>query len=474
MVSIKEAPPKEELDLVFGPSSSGDSLLERARTSRQCFVRSQVQVAPASPEATGRVFSASEALAAFGWEIIRRAILEGAAPIISSPQEPAATLKVRRSELGLSTGDVSRRAGCSESELLRAETEGERSPYRTLERIGAALALDERKLGIQANPGRDAGLGVRLRELTGRGGDMAAFGPSTVLGLTEAAWVIARQDFLSDSANEIKAKLPAHDSNFSYPAYQVGFSLAAKTRKLLDLTDDQPIESVRELIEDKLGIPLIQHSLNSKFAGATISNGTSRGIVINENGMNSNVWVRRMTLSHELGHLLWDPEDKLEKVRADDYGDLDEDVRISKRDPAEIRANAFAVAFLAPPSAIKKLAAKESNPAKVISEIMTMYGIGGTAAKHHYQNITGIKIGETNLGLLPEPDDGWVAAENLSIDYFPINNTPITRRGRFAWLVARLCTDNFLSLDTAASYLNCSQDEAKDNLSKIISLWQTN
>lgn len=460
----------DELDLIFGIDSIGSTLEERARSSKKTFVRSQVQIAPASQNATGRVFSAFEILSTFGWDLLRLAVLEGAAPFISSPNEPAETLRKRREELGLSHERVSSRVGCTADEIARAETEGERTPYRLLERLGAVLALDERLLGMQANPGRDVGLGVRLRELTSHGGDMASFGPATVLGLAESAWVISRQEALSELFGSPKAQLPKYDHNFSYPAYEVGFKLAARARALFDIGDLDPIESVRELIEERLKIPLVQDILNPRFAGATISNGRSRGIVVNERGMNSNVWVRRMTLCHELGHLLWDPDEKLEKVRVDDYSDLDEDIRFSKRDPAEIRANAFAIAFLAPPGAVKKIATIHNEPSAAISEIMQTYGISGSAARHHYVNVTGKKV-SISMHNLPNPDGGWFASENLSLDHFPIDSTPISRRGKFSWLVAKLYSVNLISSDTAAFYLSCSPGEIEHQAPKILNLW---
>lgn len=47
----------KELDLVFGPTSVGDTPEERATTSSVKFVRSQIQLAPYSEGATGRVLS---------------------------------------------------------------------------------------------------------------------------------------------------------------------------------------------------------------------------------------------------------------------------------------------------------------------------------------------------------------------------------------------------------------------------------
>lgn len=452
---------QKELDLVFGQDSVGTTYEERARTSSTRFVRSQLQLAPYSDRATGRVLTAAEALHAFGWEAVRRAALDGSAPLVSLPSEPAETLRRRREELGLHVEELARRTHLSPSAVRDAETPGVRSPIRAIESLGQALALDERLLGVRPSAGGDSTLGVRLREMA-NSGDVAAFTPATVLQLSEAAWVISRQAALQAELGSEHAPpihLPRHDPSFSYPAYEIGYRLANKTRQLLGVHPDAPIESVRLIVEDSFGLALVQQQMNPRFAGATMANGASRGIVINETGMNSNVWVRRMTMCHELGHLLWDPDDRLHRVMVDEYADIEQDVRDTRRDPPEIRANAFAVAFLAPPSAIREIAAKGRDPIAVVAEVMLTFGISATAAKHHVRNVTGLNTFGQRHDPLPEPDEQWLAMENLALDFFPLPTTPLSRRGKFAWCVAKLCSAGLITLDTAASLLVCPPDQ---------------
>ncbi len=341
---------ESNLDLVFGAGSSGETPAERAASSSACFVRSQVQVAPASAYATGRRLSAAEALANFGWDALLTATMEGSFAFVTDPREPAATLKARREALRLTQAQVARAAGIEPKAVSNAETPGRRSPVRTLEAIAQALALDERVLGYLPSARGDRLLGVRLRELTTKR-DERSFSPNTVAGLSEAAWVIARQQFMSGVLGEAEHPLVGgkhqRDPNYAYPSWEKGFHLAQKTRALLGLGNG-PIPSVRQLMEDILGIPLVQLSLEGRFAGATLANDAARGVVINEKGANANVRVRRMTLCHELGHLLWDPDQRLDRLAVDDYDGIERDYRDTKPDPVEIRANAFAVAFLAP------------------------------------------------------------------------------------------------------------------------------
>ena len=68
------------------------------------------------------------------------------------------------------------------------------------------------------------------------------------------------------------------------------------------------------------------------------------------------MWIRRATLAHELGHLLYDPDSRLQNVCVDSYIGSRKDPQTYESDFVEQRANAFAIAFLAPIDAVGKLA----------------------------------------------------------------------------------------------------------------------
>ena len=140
----------------------------------------------------------------------------------------------------------------------------------------------------------------------------------------------------------------------------MGYDLAEQAREHLGL-GDEPVPSMRSLVEDNLGIPVIQARLRNEIAGATVAvtdedGHECRGIVLNTVGQNQNVWVRRATLAHEVGHLLYDPEDRLEGIRVDTYETNDVNPESGSTDYVEQRANAFAIAFLAPLGAVRRVA----------------------------------------------------------------------------------------------------------------------
>ncbi|MFT8679378.1 ImmA/IrrE family metallo-endopeptidase [Gluconacetobacter sp.] len=474
MRSIIEENNESVLRFVFGDNSNGKTAEERARSSDRKFVRSQAQITVATPRATGRVLTASEALNVFGFEVLFQICSNGSFPLLSTSVEPAKTLRDRREQFNLPIERLAKAVGISSDRLETIESPGHVSPVRDLERVAQALALDERILGYQPEARGDKALGVRLRELSDTK-DSTHFSISSVIGLSEAAWVIERQLALSEQLGyEVFSRSEFGfnpDSNYAYPTYRQGYRLAQRARQVLELGDDTPVESLRALVEERLGLPLIQQELEERFAGATLSNGNCRGIVINEKGKNQNVWVRRMTLCHELGHLLWDPDQRLNKLIVDDYN-IVEGIGVTQRDVVEIRANAFAISFLAPPSAIKEIAFRQVDHETILSDIVETYGISATAAKWHAGNVSGIDFSSVPTRNLPSPSDDWIARENLTVDYFPIQSTPISRRGQFALLVVKALRSNLISNDTASMYLRCSKEESEQSSEVILNLLQ--
>ena len=447
------------LALVFGESSKGASAVERARTSLRQFVRGQTMLADASPNAKGRVLDASEALQMFGFEVLRRAIVDGQAAIVPDRNEPARTLKARREALGLPLDRFARILNLKPGQVAQAETPGKVSSIRTLESLARHLAIDERKLGFDADRSADPALGVRFRRLVTPAEGARGLSATAVVKLAEAAWVIARQEEL---VSELEPPSPlrerfAPDANYDFPTYEQGYRLAERTRELLELGPDQPIKSLRGLIEHLIKIPLVETELGRAIAGATIANGAHRGIVVNIEGRNENPWVRRMTLAHELGHLLWDPAERLESLMVDHYDEV-EGIASKPQDVVEMRANAFAVALLAPPHEVNRIVRSHGDtPWSAVIEVSERFGISVSASHAHVQNLMRIKFSKGSD--MPTPSDEWKAAENDVNDFFPLRTTPVARRGRFAWAVLRAEADRHISSDTAASLLNAPLSE---------------
>lgn len=441
-------------DKVFGPDAAGETVEERAVNSRRKFVRGQTMLAEASPEATGHRMTAAEALNNYGFPALLTAIEKGQAVLVRERTEPARTLARYRDALGYKPEHLARLAKVSVLDVVKAETPGKISSIHTLERLAVPLAIDERILGVKAQPnGED--LGVRLRQLASGEGSAFQLSPTAVAALAEGAWVIARQRSLARQLHfdteAVRDRFVPND-DYSYPSYQGGYRLAAETRRLLGLDAEAPIPSMRALVSDKLGIPLVQTKMGSRLAGATIANGGERGIVVNIDGANENVWVRRMTLAHELGHLLWDPPQKLNRLTVDRYDDLKVNSS-ERRDPVEIRANAFAIALLAPPAAVDRIVHNAADIPSAVYEVTRHFGISASAAIAHVGNVSRVRVSMPRPRLHVEPSDEMRAQEDFTVDYFPIKESPPAVVGRFSWFVVRSLVANLISAETAANML---------------------
>ena len=220
---------------------------------------------------------------------------------------------------------------------------------------------------------------------------------------------------------------PSHDYGHGEPAWRAGYVLAERTRERLGL-GLEPIESMRDLVEHRLGIPIIQVALPTRIAGATVSSHGQRGIVLNTAGANSNVWIRRTTMAHELAHILFDPEEQLSNVRVDSY---DETARAEHGAgvPRQCRA------------ARERLRGSVPGPARGCQEDRSEpcpserdeHRAGDVELRHRSgrstlpcrQRLVGTGRASARTGTFAaEPTDEQVSAENFTLDYFHPQSAP--------------------------------------------------
>ena len=347
------------------------------------FVRGKYQIARYEPgsDATGRRLTEHEVRESYGDAVFREIDESRSAILLSREGAIEESLRLQREELGISQDQLAKVAGVKVGVVERAESDASRVGFRDLEHLAFLLALDPAKLSTDERAGSDPNLGVRLRVLEQGTISSASryLSPAAVLRFSEAASIIRTQCSLQSwlgKDGEVTQFSPSSD--YGAPAWQVGYQLAEQARGVLGL-DRKPINSMRDLVERRLGVPVVQVRLPESIAGATIASNGLRGIVLNTKGANANVWIRRATLAHELAHILFDPDEQLESVRVDTYEQVERDARqeSSSRDRVEQRANAFAVEFLAPASAIKEVIPAPANvTAAEIEAVMSAYGIG--------------------------------------------------------------------------------------------------
>jgi len=415
-----------------------------------------------SPRAKGRRLTAFEALDAYGFDTLVDVATEGSAIIADSVAAAGRVLRERRGDLGLSVRNIASAAHLR-PELIDALEASKRRPIREYEKVARILGLDERMLSYRSEPVGNQDVAVRMRTLHD---ERPALSGPVVAALSEAAWVAMTQMRM-----ESELKLAGAEVEFSYdpfygsattPAYRVGYDIANRFRREMGLQEDEPIESVRDLVERRLRIPVIQAELGQQVAGATVAAGNRRAIVINLSGRNRNVFVRRSTLAHELSHILFDPRERLRDLRVDEYDDLDRHADQTS-DPVEQRANAFAVQVLVPQSVARKVyVASREDP---LAALVGRYGLSLTAARYHMWNAMDRSFPLSDLRLPnPHQEPEWEGRETYTVAWHPIASLAShpSRAGRFSAVTVRCAQLGMISWDTASEWLESQEDELRD------------
>lgn len=448
----------ELLDDLFGAGHE-TTLEARAMASTRRFVRGlDMLTFDESPIAKGRRLTAVEALEAYGLAKLVEVATEGSAPISDSTSAAGRVLQERRRDLGLELRHVASATGLR-PEVVEALEASKRRPIREYEKVARVLGLDERMLSFRGEPVGNQNVAVRMRALHD---EKPVLGGAVVAALSEAAWVAMTQVRL-----EAKLNLPHAERSFDHepfygsaasPAYRVGYELADRFRDQLGFADN-PIDSMRDLLERRLRIPVIQAELGDRIAGATVASGNGRAIVVNLSGRNRNVFARRSTLAHELCHIIFDPREQLRELRVDEYDELDrrED---QIPDVVEQRANAFAVQLLAPRTVSR--AFYLDHLGEPLRKLIETYGISFTAARYQTWNAMdrAIPLAELTLRSAPVEAD-WEGRESYTTTWHPIASLVDhpSRAGRFSAVVVRCAIDRFISWDTAAEWLLSSEAE---------------
>lgn len=458
--------PNYSWEIAFG-AHDDRSLEDLAKNSNCNFVRSMDHLAFDSEDATGQILTTYEVLSNFGKEKIAEVLEYGTAILVSNSHyhttQPGARIRDRRKSLRLSPSDLAGKTGVSGEDIIALESGSIRLPARTLAKICRALALDEYRIGLEDPSSTDQALGVRFRKLqTDLDSEGNRLTKSSALSLLEDAWVIAKQDRLRHALQQgssFRSNITPNPDygNPQYRAWRIGYELASRTRQLLGLHPEEPITNLRSLIEDRLYIPLIQDKLPRNIAGATLQSGDARGIVINIAGKHFNTWTSRLTIAHELGHLLWDPDESLNSLVVDTNDRLDEPPWEADTF-VEQRANAFAIEFLAPRAAIDRRF-DNLKPPEDIYDFMVEFGVSFTAARYHIWNATDRVWDLADITTRDvEPTEDWEGREQFLVTYIPskqldATNFRMNRRGKFLSYVVDARRERVISDDTAALYL---------------------
>ena len=411
--------------------------------------------------------TAWEAWTAYGRDIIDEAIEYGSAVLKETKYATESCLSHRREELGISRQVLARSVGVREQDVSDAETASRQVPVRTLQKLAFGLGLDERLLSFKADCGADSDLAERIRVLQGIGtGASVRISQEDAANLAEAASVtrvhVRLNSWLGTSTDDVGV-LPSEDfgNNSGPAARRVGYDLAEQLRDRLDL-GVRPVESMRDLLAERLGITTVWAELSSSVVGATFSSADHegnrfRGVVLNSGGGNEDAWTRRVTLARELGHVIFNSDNRIRNMLV--HGHLPEEPPSAVPvDPVDQRADAFALAFLAPKDEVERLAPLPVDELKV-GRVMQHFGMCEAAAR---RRIVSCYSGDAEL----PPVGSYVAlrpdrAENetLVIGNSAPCSARYTRQGQFAYSVRECFEQGLISEDSAAFYMDCTPAE---------------
>ena len=464
------------LRFVFGPDTDGPDWESAVRGCGWRFVRggAELSLYEESRKPTGHVMTAWEAWTAYGPEVIDEAIEYGSAVLIEARGSVESCLSRRREEVGITREILARSVGVRAHDVLGAETASKDVPIRTLQKLAFGLGMDERLLFFRSDCGADPAFSGRLKTLQAYGGgDAIRISQEDAASLAEAASVTRVHSRLKDwlgsprFGGDISSSEDFGNESGPEPgpsARQVGYRLAEYLRDRLDLGVG-PVESMRDLLADHLGVDVIWAELSSTVAGATFTcadheGNQVRGVALNSGGGNEDVWTRRVTLARELGHALFDPDNRLRNLLV--HGQLQEEPQGNAPvDPVDQRADAFALAFLAPQDEVQRIAPQPVDGFKV-GRVMQYFGMCEAAAR---KRILSCYSGDADL---PAAGSYWVPAsdrvefESLVADSSLPCSSRISRQGRFSVSVRDSLEQGLISDDSAAFYMDCTPADIRE------------
>jgi hypothetical protein len=464
---------KAGLRYLFGQEIDDTSLEQVIRNSQWQFVRGKSQLALYDPtrNPTGHVLTAWEAWNAYGSDVLDEVIEYSSAKLIATRKALEETLTSRRDQLGLTPAAVAAIAGVDEQEVLAAENNPWDVSILNLERIAFGMGLDERTVFFRSDAHGDMDLATSLRDRQHLPQNDARWISREMAGaLAEASSVIRVQDRLQGWLSKPRPEhLFTHSSDYGdndiHNTRMVGYQLAADARATLNLGDGGPIGSMVELAGESLGIPVVSAKLPPGVASATLSNMDEfgreiRGVVMNSAGPNHDAWSIRVNLARGLGHALFDTPDRLGKVWMD--GTLQGPESHLQGNSVDERADAFALAFLAPMETVRG----NMSPAIGVQHVewaMRHFGMNEPAARRRIDSCYSHEFHVPNTETPPTPAREETRAEAL--DWTGTNrwNARASRRGQFSRIVIDCYGSTLISEDTAKLYLGSSREELTAN-----------
>jgi Zn-dependent peptidase ImmA (M78 family)/transcriptional regulator with XRE-family HTH domain len=317
----------------------------------------------------------------------------------------AEVLRSARLSAGLSPPEMAELVGLDEAHAMALETGESAAPTELLDRYARVFGLSLRR--FLAGGAESAPATMLFRSLHAERPsleDLLETRATSVLGefLRCAADVAeleeslgCREDRITGELGELSAE-PAQSAPRLYRQAE-RLALDVRTRLGLGLA---PVPSMIELVQDRLGISIFwtgPDELDRDIDGAC-ARAPGAAILVNLVGGAECWWRTRMTLAHELCHLLFDtthiaPSARRAFLFSPHRGEVPDRARRPRlRLPADLelieqRANAFAAHFLAPSEGVKAaLGALPPTSSEAIDTICERFLVGRIAAVNQITN----------------------------------------------------------------------------------------
>lgn len=316
----------------------------------------------------------------------------------------AKILKQARLGLDLSPREMADLVGLEEPHVEALEAGTAEASTDQLDRYARVFGLSLRR--FLAGGAESAPPSVLFRSLRAEGQcfeDLLQTGASSVLGefLRCTAEVAELETLLGEAENRMARELGGFAAEAPPEApllYRQAERLALDVRHRLGL-GLEPVPSMIELVQDRLGVTLFwvgPDDLDRDIDGASACAPTA-AILVNLVGGAECWWRSRMTLAHELCHLLFDLNQpapaarraflysphRVERVEGHRRGlELPKDL-----EQTEQRANAFAAHFLAPPEAVRAtIRALSPISDEAVNAVCRRFQIGRVTAVNQITN----------------------------------------------------------------------------------------
>jgi transcriptional regulator with XRE-family HTH domain/Zn-dependent peptidase ImmA (M78 family) len=223
--------------------------------------------------------------------------------------------------------------------------------------------------------------------------------------------------------------------------YRQAEELAIDVRRWLELGEG-PIPSMVDVMEHRLGVPIVwttPDEVDASIDGASTVD-PMPAVLVNLVGGRERWWRTRMTLAHELCHLLFDALPASEHQRMVMFSPHREGSRGAQGqrhyplsdalERMERRANAFAAYFLTPAKAVRRLVSQnDATSEHAISLLCQQFSIGRVTAINQLHNVWSLSKQE-RARMLDRAGEQVLPSEH------PDANVPSGRAPRCATLIA--------------------------------------